>query len=217
LSIEDIKNTYPFKVSGLHKTANDFKELLKYVITDYQTIELIKNRNENFSEMELKLIEQIIRYQKEVGAYWDTVRVYNPPRENYIMDEFTYKKQKTLLRKKAKNNKGIYYLPTVDLYTSTELYNKSNNKWGKKDLREYYGDIIEVVIKTLYLYDNTKIKFNYPYKVDNKRKNARELKELYVKARESVGTGKDFKLVYKKYYYSRETIRNINQIKRETQ
>lgn len=205
-----LKNTYKFKNSCISREVNTFKELLNFVIYDYEVIEIEGlEGNEYYSEQEKRVIEAIMGYQKDLDADLELLRF-----TEYVecIIEKDYKEQLRTLSRKDKRNRGIYYIPTVDAYTSTTLYKEAMSERGRKDFSKYVTDIIEVVKKTMYIHNKTNIEFKYPYKLDNIRHEVTDITELYNEAQRVLGEGKDFQLVNERVYYSRETIRNINKL-----
>lgn len=213
--LSEIKNNYKIKINCIEKSVHSFRELLNYVVYDYDIIEIENlNDKDKYSEQEKQLIETIIRYQTEMTADLEILRFVSKD-EIKDFSEIDYAEQARILRRKNKLNKGISYITVYDIYTSTTLYEEiKGTSYGRKDFCYYATDLVTVVKRTMELYDGTKIKFSYPYKEDKVLKKVNYLDELYEEAIRVLRGGKEFKLVNPRVYYSWETIRNINKIRR---
>lgn len=215
----DIRNTYRFKVSSISREVNSFRDLLDFVIYDYEVIEIEGlKETEVFSEQEKNLIEVIIGYQEEIKADLELLRFLDD-KEPVEITKMLYVSQKSLLKRKHRLNRGIFYMPTAGAYTSTTLLNKAKEmeKWRKKDNSLYVSDIVRVVKRTIRMQSGERVQFKYPYKVDSENRKVYYLEDLYSEAEKVMREGRDFKLINPRIYYSRETIRNINKIRKRVE
>lgn len=209
--VKDLGEYYPFRINGIPREANSFEELLSYVIYDFETIQL--NDSKYYSAYEVHIIESIIRYQKDIGAELEMLKTKKGLTKSDVMD-YSHIKIRHLLNKKVRKNKGIFYVPSLMGYTSTHLYNhfekeKGNRQDGGcnyKRLRKF-GDLKDIIPLTLWLYDKSKVRFYYPYKIYDVKGYCQDKEDLYRVVLESRGQG--LELVNERVYYSRQTKRNI--------
>lgn len=208
--IEDLGEYYPFYLNGVKTVVKDFEELLRYVIYDFETIEL--GDSKYYSPNEIKIVEVIKRYQMEVGAELEILKEKRGITKEDV-ESYSHKKIRYILNKKVRKNKGIFYVPSLMGYTSTHLYvNYEREKGGRKNggcnykrLRKF-GELKEVVPETLRSHDKTKVRFYYPYRIKGNKSYSEDTEGLY---RVILNSPDDFQLVYERQYYSRQIKRNI--------
>ncbi len=209
--IKDLGEFYPYSINGIQGTANSFEELLGYVVYDYQTIQL--GDSKYYSPNEVRIIEAIKKYQEGIEADLEMLKAKKNLTQEDVRN-YSHTKIKHILNKKVLKNKGIFYVPALLAYTSTHLYNNykkvKGNRIGRgcnyKRVRKY-GSLIDIVPETLKLYDNTKVRFYYPYKIKGKQGFSKDKEGLYKAILDCKGI--DFILVNERVYYSRQTKRNI--------
>lgn len=209
--VKDLGEFYPYIINGIHDVANNFEELLGYVVYDYQTIQL--GDSKYYSPNEVSIVEAIKKYQEGIGAELEMLKAKKNLTQEDV-DGYSHTKIKHILNKKVLKNKGIFYVPALLAYTSTHLYDNyekiKGNRIGRgcnyRRLRKY-GFLIDIVPETLKLYDNTKVRFYYPYKIKGKKGFSKDREGLYKAILDCKGA--DFILVNERVYYSRQTKRNI--------
>lgn len=209
--IKDLGELYPYSINGIDGVAKSFEELLGYVVYDYQTIQL--GDSKYYSPNEVRIVEEVIRYQKGVGAELEMLKAKKNLTQQDV-ENYSHTKIKHILNKKVLKNIGIFYVPALLGYTSTHLYDNYEKVKGSRTGRgcnykriRKYGSLIDIIPETLKLYDNTKIRFYYPYKIKGKKGYCKDKEGLYKVVLDCKGV--DFILVNERVYYSRQAKRNI--------
>lgn len=205
---------YNFKVSTISRSVGSFKELLNFVVYDYDVIDIegIEDKK-RFTKQEVDIIEGIIRYQKGIRADMEIVRFIDSV---VSLEDITYDRLYNLLKRKERVNRGIYYLPTLDKYTSTTVNNKIREKRRKKEeYKDYITDAVSVVIRTIEEGERVSIRFRYPFKENKELKSVRELDKLYKEIERIIREGKVFRLYSPLIYYTKDTIKEIERVIKE--
>lgn len=213
--IDGLGELYPFKINGLEKVANGFDELLGYAIYDYATIQI--DDDKYFAKQEQDLINEVIKYQKLVGAVHEPLKYKNITPE--AVEQYSHTQVRHMLNRKARHNSGIYYIPTLLAYTSTHLYEQFLKQPGTRvgggcnyNRIRKYGSAVDVITETLRLFDGTEVFLRYPYKLKNGYKQETDDKEvIYMAILESKA---EIDLVHETIYYSRQTKRNIKYVQK---
>ena len=71
----DLKEVFPYKENGVFGEINTFEEVVFKAIFSYNTFEIIEETARFYSINEQRIIREIIRYQKEMGAYYSLFQV----------------------------------------------------------------------------------------------------------------------------------------------
>lgn len=197
-NIKPLTQTYRFVANGMNYTVDNLESVLHYIIFDYQTFEIVYEKD--YSEVEIDLISNLIKYQIDVGAKTKPIKNHT-----VVIDynKLTNIEKKDKLSKifKGTENTGIVYIPNIDMYTSSTLFHNPNmelntttNRFNKT---RYVGDLMSVVLKTLNIYNNYK-NYRIPISVNAQRlelNNFREFLGLVI-------NNTDFEYINDRYYFS---------------
>lgn len=207
-------NRLPFLVNNEEYSSITFDEVLGYAIYDYLTFTPAET-SYFYSQNELHTLNEVIRYQKEMNAVLELVKAKNLSTTD--VELYTHTKIKSILNKKHKKNRGIYYVPSLLGYTSTHLYENYEKQAGSrigagcnyKKIRKF-GALCDIVPETLRLFDDTKVKFFYPYAINGIKGYVKSIEDLYKMV---VKHPYELTLIRDKYYYSRQVKRNIKYLR----
>lgn len=208
------ENRLPFKINGEEYSSASFDGVLGYAVYDYLTF-TPSETNYCYSPNELHTLTEVIRYQKYMNAVLELVKSKNLSTTD--VELYTHTKIKSILNKKHKKNRGIYYIPSLLGYTSTTLYENYEKQSGcrigggcnYKKIRKF-GALCDVVPETLRLFDDTKVKFFYPYAINGRKGYGKSIEDIYKMV---VKHPYDLTLIRDKYYYSRQVKRNIKYLR----
>lgn len=180
----DLKEVFPYKENGVLGEVNTFEEVVFKAIFSYNTFEIIEETARFYSINEQRIIREIIRYQKEMDAYYGLFQV-----ERKNRTELTHTEIKNRLNKAYKKNRGFYYIVGLKGYTSTTLHENPvlspglghGKRMGCGNKRKYrlYGKMSKVLPETLRLYDGSNITWSYPIKINGVCLECESIYEVY--------------------------------------
>lgn len=175
---------YPYIENGVLGKAETFEDVMFKAVFSYKSFEIIEKTSRCYSVKEQRVIQEIIRYQKEMGAY------YAPFLNNkQVKANRTHEEVKNILNKANKKNRGIYFVTGLGGYTSTTLYEnpilvpglghgKSVGCGQKKKFR-LYGKLLKILPATLKLYDGYSLECCYPIRIRDQPLFCESIYEVY--------------------------------------
>lgn len=172
LSALGISEVYPFMENGLVRGADTIERVYFNAIFAYETFQLLEKTSKDFSVNEQRNIANILRFQKEIGAYYapfQTSRSLTTEEIKSLSQHGIRHKLMTAYKK----NRGIYYVSGLQAFTSTLIYENpeivkrrtadGKAKAGVPFKKRDYGPLSDIVPKTLKLFDGTTSIFTYPF------------------------------------------------------
>lgn len=210
-----IVEQYPYIENGISKTASSIYELYYKVVLSYETIVISDENNEFYSKNDLKNIESLIRYQREMSAKYSPFRSVRSDISDEIVKQYSQEQVKNILTKANRKNRGIYFISAVNGYCSTTLFenpikvvSEESNRCYKKRL---FGHISVVALETLRLFDNTELELSYLAVLGDKELKCCNLYDVY---RLVFKYKNDLKLVNEKYFFSKQQRQTIKKLRK---
>lgn len=194
----NIEETYPYTENGIEKIGYSFNEVLYKAVLSYETFTLTETQTSYYTTKEIDLINKVIDYQTNIGAYYSDFFASN----NKVIENPDHLTVKNLLNKAAQKHKGIYFVFGLQGFCSTTLHNNPiwvRGKTPRKHKERFYGPLVEVVVKTLEIEEDS-FSFYYPYKVCGEEKRATSIYEVYQAAFSEI----NFELLGSRQFYSKQ-------------
>lgn len=184
-----ISEVYPFIENGLVRGADTVERVYFNAIFAYETFQLLEKTSKDFSVNEQRNIANILRFQKEIGAYYAPFQTSR----SLTTEEIKSLSQHDIRHKLMtayKKNRGIYYVSGLQAFTSTLIYEnpeivkrrttEGKAKAGVPFKKRDYGPLYEIVPKTLKLFDGSTSIFTYPFMLNGIICEANRIYDIYM-------------------------------------
>lgn len=209
----DVTLTYPCIINGKQHVMPTFEKLLHSAIYDCETFEPIVEGHQHYSENQLDIIFAIIDYQLKMGAISSIY--FTAEYTAAEIKALTHKEVRRIIRGFSSKNKGFYYMPTLDGYISTHLYENPSlikgNKGGRRKKEWLFGRMCDVFSPTMQLYCGSSLDFCYPYAIKEQEGSVKRIDDL-IKVVLTMDNPQDLILQQHMTYYSnqeKKLIRNL--------
>lgn len=211
----NISEFFPYKENGILKSATSLYEVYYKVVLSYETIEVIDEKNDFYSVNDLKNIESIINYQNKMCAKYSPFKSGRVGITDDVVKSYSHQQIKDILTKSNRKNRGIYYVSSLNGYTSTTLFENPvmvRADGAKRSHKErLFGHISVVVLETLRLFDDTKVLFSYPVSLDGKTIKCSSIYDVYHLV---FNHPNELKLVNERHFYSKQQRKTIKRLRK---
>lgn len=210
-----ITELYPYVENGIERVATSLYEVYYKAVLSYETLEIVDDKNAFYSVNDLKNIENIVKYQNQVGAFYSPFFTKRSDISDETIKGYTHQQLKDILAKANRKNKGIYYISSINGYTSTILFDNPRIVKSESTNRPYkervYGHISVVATETLRLFDGTELSFSFPFMLKGREVSSNNIYEVYSLA---YRFHSDFELLKEQKFYSKQQRKIIKQLRK---
>lgn len=210
-----IAEIYPYIENGIECSATSLYEVYYKAVLSYETLEIVDDKNAFYSVNDLKNIENIVEYQNQMGAFYSPFFTKRSDISDEVIKGYTHQQLKDILAKANRKNRGIYYISSINGYTSTTLHDNPRIVKSEITNRPYkervYGHISVVAAETLRLYDGTELSFSFPFMLKGREVSSSNIYEVYTLA---YRFHSNFELLKEQRFYSKQQRRIIKQLRK---